>query len=90
MIGHFIVTEFGTVGEITGETKTRWRYRSAIDGLAPKSSSHGPFKDRALAGRVAARIKSAIGERDRRLRAAHDWFTIHVETFVHTAKAMDV
>lgn len=89
MIGHFIVTEFGTVGEITGETKGRWRYRSAIEGVAPKKTSHGPFKSRSLAEQTGNRIKSAMGERDRRLRAAHDWFKTHVDVAVTLAMGMD-
>lgn len=74
MIGQFIVTEFGTVGEITGETKARWRYKSAIHGSAPRKSSYGPFVTMDAAENFSHRLKSAAGERDRRLRSAHEWF----------------
>lgn len=85
MIGQFIVTEFGTVGEILGETKARWRYRSAIVGVAPRKSSYGPFATREAAGNFSHRLKSAMGERDRRLRSAHDWFNTHMATLAKGA-----
>lgn len=85
MIGQFIVTEFGTVGEIIAMTKSRWQYRSAIVGLAPRKSSYGPFATREAAENFSHRLKSAMGERDRRLRSAHDWFNTHMATLAKGA-----
>lgn len=90
MIGQFIITDQGSCREITRETPTFWiSDKYGIAFKARKDECHGPFTDSALAHRVAARIKSAMGERDRRLRAAHDWFNSQVEGVVAMSKTMD-
>lgn len=78
MTGKFVVTEFGTVGEIIVETKTRWQYRGNTVATCPRKSSYGPFDTRDAAENFSHRLKSAAGERDRRLRSAHEWFNNQV------------
>lgn len=60
--------------QIRGETDKSYSVPTA-SGWVSKTFCYGPFANEEGARNFLNRLASAIGERDRRLRAARDWFT---------------